>query len=680
LSHLTRTSGGQAFPAWRHGWLVALALHTPAPCAATPAGVHAAWAYLGGLALGVQAASAASARPPLAHLGANLPAVNDYARTPVYVDLMHQSRRFGSPAAPWDEQAVLGADGWPVGDCGVFLMVGQAGLSGTAGTYKVSFTGQASVSAVASSATLRNPAYDAARNRSTVDVVLAADADQLALAFTGTRGGIKHLQVIRPGYDALRPPLFTTPFLNHVARFQTLRFMDWLRTNGNPVATWASRANPALTHHASAAGVPWEHLIALANQGGKDIWINLPVRADDDYVLQLARLLKATLHSGAKIYVEYSNELWNSGFAQYATNVELAQAEVQARPDSPLAYDGTTDRNVLGLRRTAKRLKEISDIFRSVYGAAAMMGTVRPVLAGQVVQPQVLRVGLKFIESVYGPPSRYFYALAGAPYFNLGDQQTAEGLSPAQVLEAMDGSVTRLPVANALEAHVALARWYGLAWLAYEGGADTFGPGSLAAKKAASLAPRLRDICTRYLDRWYTSGGGLFMWYTAGAGNWDTRYGTWSLTTDLATTGTPKLQCVDAMLAAPAPAAQGRNTVPGSFSALAFVGNLPPYSASSQRTLRYLHPGSSLDYLVYAPAAGSYTLVLQAEAGQAGNTLDLALNGQPLASGFELLRTGWGTPASQPPLALPLTQGFNTLRITTRTETSGYALSAFTVR
>lgn len=58
-------------------------------------------------------------------IGANLPAITDYARTPVYADLMHQARRFGTAATPWDERALLGDDGWPVGDFGVFLMTGK---------------------------------------------------------------------------------------------------------------------------------------------------------------------------------------------------------------------------------------------------------------------------------------------------------------------------------------------------------------------------------------------------------------------------------------------------------------------------------------------------------------------------------------------------------------------------
>ena len=626
------------------------------------------------------AMAATQATPAKAtHLGANLPGIRDWSFTPVYVDLMNQARKFGSAAAPWDEMANLGNDGWPTGDFGVVLMIGASKYSGNAGTYKVSFTGKGKVSAVASSATVSGLIYDAKQNRSSADIVLSATEDQLMLSFTDTGSGIKNVKVIRPGYDALRSPLFTKPFLSHIARFKTLRFMDWLRTNNNPVTSWATRASPENTHYASRAGVPWEHVIALANHDSQDIWINIPIGADDDYVQHLAKLLKSSLKADCKIYLEYSNEIWNGGFGQYNTNRAAAIQEVQSNPASPLAYDANNKPQIIAYRRVANRLKEISDIFRSVYGDAAMMSIIRPVFSSQVVQPLTAKVGLEFIEAVYGPPSHYFYAMAGAPYFNLGSQQTTGGLTKEQVLGAMNDSISKLPTVNALEANVALASWYGLKFLAYEGGSDTFGPGSLATKKAASLDPRMLDVCTRYLTSWYRQGGDMLMWFMAGAGDWDTQYGTWELTTDLALMDAPKIKCMDQTLASPPPTPKGRNEVPGIFDALAFVGNQPPYSASSISRLRYLHPGSSLDYLIVAPAAGPYSLVIRAEAGRPGNTIQLMVNSKWVTSGFELAARGWGQPIDNLPITLDLAKGFNTLRLTTKTENLGFSMTSLSI-
>lgn len=618
----------------------------------------------------VQAASAL--------LGANPPPIGDNSRTHVYVDLMHQARRFGTPEVPWDEKAILGDDGWPIGDFGIFLMVRQAGLAGIAGTYKVSFNGRAKVTAVATKAIIHPEHYDQVENLTRVDIDLAEDAFQFVLSFTQTGSGIRNLKVIRPGYDAKNPPLFTRAFLDHVSRFQTLRFMDWLRTNNNPVKHWTERTTIEKTHHASPKGVPWEHIIELANQTGKNIWINIPGAADDDYVRQLARLLKGNLNPHSKIYVEYSNEVWNGQFKQHGANFDMAEAEVRENAASPLAYDGKKDRATLGYRRIAKRGKEISDIFRSVYGDSAMMTTIRPIYAIQVVNTYATEIGLKFLDAVYGSPSRYFYAMAGAPYFNLGPLQKAENLTTDQVLQAMETSIERLPEINRLEKNMAMARWHGLPFIAYEGGSDTFGPGSIDAKKNANLDPRMEVVCNRYLNTWYKNGGQLFMWFNAGAGYWDTQYGAWELTTDLSITDTPKIRCVDKALAGPKPALKGRNMAPGTFSALAYAGNDAPFSEASRKTLRYLHPGSSLDYLVLADQSGNYELVLNAASDKPGNQLDIALNGQSVQTGYELEAKGWGKFVSNQPIRLVLDKGFNTLRITTHKESTGFDLSTVT--
>ena len=625
-----------------------------------------------------QTATAHPAAPT--HLGANLQRITDWSFTPVYVDLMHQARKFGSAKAPWDESATLGRDGWPVGDFGVVLMIGATHYAGNAGSYQLSFEGRAKVAAVASSAKVVQLSYNASQNRSSAQVVLAASEDQLMLAFTDTGAGIRNVQLIRPGYDARKPPLFTSLFLNHIKRFKTLRFMEWLRTNNNPVTTWDSRVAPDKVHYASRAGVPWEHIIALANQNRHDIWINIPIGADDDYVQHLARLLKQTLKADSKIYIEYSNEIWNGGFEQYNSNRAMAIAQVQASPASVLAYDGQKTPALIAFRRVALRLKEFSDIFRGVYGDQAMFSTIRPVLGFQVVQYMTAKYGLDFINAVYGPPSRYFYAIAGAPYFDLGEQQTLEGLSTEQVLQAMEASIKRPSIVPLLEADMALASWYGLKFLAYEGGPATFGPGSLAAKKAANLDPRMHGLCVDHLTRWYRQGGDMLMWFMAGAGNWDTRYGAWELTTDLSLPDTPKTKCMDTVLAAPPPAPLGRNQIPGRFDALAFVGNLAPYSAASVARLRYLHPGAGLDYLVQAPASGNYTLVIRAEALQTGNAIEVAVNAKVVTPAFALAKTGWGTPADNAPITVPLQKGFNTLRLTTRSENQGFIMESLSIR
>ena len=609
-------------------------------------------------------------------LGANLAAVSDYSQTPVFVDLMEQARRFGTPEVPWDEKALLGADGWPVGDFGVVLMVGQARVPETAGAYAISFTGRARVEVVASPALVRNAAYDAQKNHSTLEVVMPPGAEQLMLRFTGTGRGLKALRVIRPGYDAQHPPHFTRLFLQHIAQFKTLRFMDWVHTNGSTVRSWAQRADPHTTHFLSTAGVPWERVLELSNINGSDLWINLPVDADDDYLRQLALLCRAMLKPGLHVYLEYSNEVWNPGFEQFHKNLQLAREELAAQASSKLRAGGETDINRMAFRRTAMRLLDMAAIFRAVYGPPAYAQRIRPVLAAQVVQPAILQLQLRFIEAAYGPPADYLYGVAVAPYFNLGPRQLEEHLTPEQVLVAMNGSVDRLERQNALETNVALSRWYGLPLLAYEGGSDTFGPGSLEAKRQASHDPHMLALCQRYLAKWFDSGGELFMWFQAGAGDWRHRFGTWELSESLLDQDAPKLRCLQDFGAQYQAHAPQRNALPASVDAMNFVGSYAPYTKDARLKLRYLHPGQSLDYLLWSPAVRDYQLSLRAEAGQSGNSVQLLIDGHNVAASVALVASGWGALKETAPLPLRLTAGFHTLRISTLTESSGFRLDA----
>ena len=64
-------------------------------------------------------------------------------------------------------------------------------------------------------------------------------------------------------------------------------------------------------------------------------------------------------------------------------------------------------------RRVALRAKQISDIFRGVWGECAINDRVRVVVAHQMATPYTFETGLDMIDIVYGPPDRWFYGIAG---------------------------------------------------------------------------------------------------------------------------------------------------------------------------------------------------------------------------------------------------------------------------
>src|SRR5205814_9318416 len=85
------------------------------------------------------------------------------------------------------------------------------------------------------------------------------------------------------------------------------------------------------------------------------------------------------LNPNLKVYVEYTNEVWNYSFGQWRQNYDAAQVAVtnNTADGQIINYDGVNDPNVLWNRRQVLRTKQTSDIFRAVFGEAAMGSRIR---------------------------------------------------------------------------------------------------------------------------------------------------------------------------------------------------------------------------------------------------------------------------------------------------------------
>lgn len=103
--------------------------------------------------------------------------------------------------------------------------------------------------------------------------------------------------------------------LQDLAPYHVLRFMDWnlINESDNPQAAWDTRAQPK-TKQAEPVAFEWQ--IDLCNRSMKDYWVNIPHAADADYIDKLARLIHDKLDSKLRVYIEWSNEVWNGTFPQ----------------------------------------------------------------------------------------------------------------------------------------------------------------------------------------------------------------------------------------------------------------------------------------------------------------------------------------------------------------------------
>jgi len=594
-------------------------------------------------------------------LGANLERVRDWSRTGAFVDVVKQSRGFYKVGMGLSQPAALNARGWPTEDFDIVLMTDITGQQGLAGTYKVSgkCIQAPAILAVQGQVTVSNVVHDSETSSFSADVTLGPASEGFILSFRNTAGGIQDLRVIRPGYDAANPPMFSTPFLTHLERFKTIRVMEWTQTNSHPVSKWIDRTPADSPSYWVASGVPWEACVDLANQTQKNLWINVPHLADDVYVKELAGLIHERLDPNLILYLEHSNEVWNGLFGQFQDNLNAAHARAE---ELDLYYDGTTADTIVNARYHAYRTHEIAECFRVVFGEE-FNTRVRVVLAGQQVEPAILYSGLDYLARAFGEPRDFLYAVATAPYFNMGEAAFIDGLTPNDVIAALRDSVNNVAEHELFEQNARLARWFNLPMLAYEGGSDTAGGGSLEAKRAAMFDARVYDLCTDYMSEWYSWGFGEFQWFTGGATSWRAVSGSWGLTEDMAVQNTYKILALDHVRTwSTHPVTKGF-LVPGIFDARKHVDR-PSNWATASESIDPVLLNQDYDYLVNSSLAGVLRVRVAMGCSVPNRYLRISINGSEVGALNVPVTGDYYTYGFSEPMAVPFTEGMNVLRLT----------------
>jgi hypothetical protein len=343
----------------------------------------------------------------------------------------------------------------------------------------------------------------------------------LQLRETDPADPVRNIRMLLPGTESAheREP-FNPSFLARWSSMKTLRFMDWMDTNGSRQERWADRPQPADANW-STRGVPVEVMVDLCNRAKKDAWFCLPHRADDDYVRQFAAQVRDHLDPGLKVYIEYSNELWNGMFEQTRYCEQRGMALRLA--DKPWEA---------GWHYSAQRSVEVFSIWEEVFGGRDRL--VR-VMATQAANPHIAEVKLGHADA-----AKRCDALAIAPYvsFNVspsGPPSAAEvaGWSPEQVLDHLERM--SLPQSREwIRKHKAIADRHGLALIAYEAGQHAVGvqggennEALTQLLRAANRHPRMGDLYRRHLADWDAAGGGLVCLF-ASTSSWS-KWGSWGL-------------------------------------------------------------------------------------------------------------------------------------------------------
>ena len=575
------------------------------------------------------------------------------------------------------------AQGWPTSDAGMdyderknmpWRAPDAPGINeDIAGTYKLSFTGQATIvpntEATTGGLVVANQKYDAHSNQTTADLILQPGHSLLQLQFVNTKRlptsaagtGFTNMRLLRPGYSPESKEPFTTGTLKaYQPPFAAIRFLDVDSGNGYQtfngtnlvVAKWADRVQVTDAYQAGlpsrnangeqSQGVAWEYMIMLANATHHDMWINLPDSADDDYVTQLANLIRngneytAGLDRDLNVYVEYSNEVWNFSFPQYVYN--LVQADNEGE---------TVD------ERYMEHTFQIGQIFESAFGEKNGTGRVRPVALWQTTTELTFFNTLAWAEQHLSVKAKdVLYGTGEAPYYGASDTSTVD----ATFATMWTGSdATR----RDLIGWQAVATFYGLKEVSYESG-----PGSLLGGVGAYVIrdPRMiPSIAHQFLDNWFAIGGDLANYYALeGAVS---QYGDFLLLEDYDHLETPTYIAAEQVLHARQPRLTAGYVLP---STPGQTVTIDPSQRTPDIYANEAVPGSGLTiqsgspnvYLLRATGGGTYTLRLYGHAADSSASVDVLVDDQTIGT----LSLG-GSDATSSSLRFTVSSGLHSLSL-----------------
>lgn len=162
---------------------------------------------------------------------------------------------------------------------------------------------------------------------------------------------IRNIRFLLPGTEfTYEEDPWSDEWLEKLEPFKVLRLKDWGKTDNSSMVTWNERTDFEDYTYTQRSGVPYERWIELCNMKQADAWVSIPHRADENYVTQMATLFRDSLDTDLKIYVEYSNELWNWIFDQAHYGVD------------------SLDQNLEWPERLAPRIAEVMEIWTDVFG------------------------------------------------------------------------------------------------------------------------------------------------------------------------------------------------------------------------------------------------------------------------------------------------------------------------
>jgi hypothetical protein len=272
------------------------------------------------------------------NLGINLSQVNYYNREWVFVDVMKQCKPWVSTnpnGNPFDTGEVVqtDSDGWPwlpQGKAAQTLIFNQTDGAYPAGQYICTYDGLGDIQFQWDAKVVSSTP-----GRMVVDVTPTDSGILLRIAESYPNNPIRNIKLWMPGFEDAQSP-FHPLYLQRMSKLKVIRFMDWAHINqSDETVSWDTRTKTTRYSQGTSNGAAIEYMIDLCNELGADPWFSMPHAADEVYIQNFAALVRDRLDPQRKVYIEWSNEVWNSRFDAYSY--------VQSQSGSPPFSSGWFD-------------------------------------------------------------------------------------------------------------------------------------------------------------------------------------------------------------------------------------------------------------------------------------------------------------------------------------------------
>jgi hypothetical protein len=371
---------------------------------------------------------------------------------------------------------------------------------------------------------------------------------------------IRNIRVIKAEEEILygNKEIFNPAFIDKIKNFKYLRFMDWMSTNGSEQKEWFTRPTPQTASY-TLRGVPVEVMVALSNKVNAVPWFNMPHLASDEYITEFAKLVKQKLKSNLKVYVEFSNEVWNWQFPQAHYALQQGQARWgKDKGDAHMQWYGMRSAQMCDLWKSAFA-EQKNRVVCVISTQTAWQGLENSVLDCSYWVTEGNKPCYQHSIDAYAI-SGYFGASLGAPENSvtveswLNDQdggfaKALRQLKQGGLLKEKDSKDSLLDVYDSFIYHVNVARKKGLTLVTYEGGQHIVGYGGVENNRKLekffielNRHKGMYHLYTELLNCWQKSGGTVFMHFVDVA--IPSKWGSWGALEELKQNTSPKYQAL----------------------------------------------------------------------------------------------------------------------------------------